>query len=100
MSQHEINDLSPRTKALVARKAELPQSLFEVQNCLSDKKLDIKDVASLRKDLRNLLCSAPILEQKALQRYLLCYRPELAYQGIDNVFLSLFGNPLTENSVK
>lgn len=48
MSQHEINDLSPRIKALVARKAELPQSLFEVQNCLSDKKLDIKDVASLR----------------------------------------------------
>jgi site-specific recombinase XerD len=38
--------------------------------------------------------------QKALQRYLFRYRPRLAHAGIKNVFLSIHGTPLTENSMK
>lgn len=38
--------------------------------------------------------------QRALQRYLFRYRSKPAHLGIDNVFLSLSGAPLTENSVK
>ncbi len=38
--------------------------------------------------------------QRSLQRYLFRYRPEPAHKGFDNVFLSITGNPLTENSIK
>jgi site-specific recombinase XerD len=38
--------------------------------------------------------------QKALQRYLFRYRTTPAHQGIENVFLSVHGTPLTENSMK
>jgi site-specific recombinase XerD len=38
--------------------------------------------------------------QKALQRYLFRYRPQPFSKNTDNVFLSLVGKPLTENSVK
>jgi integrase/recombinase XerC/integrase/recombinase XerD len=38
--------------------------------------------------------------QRELQRYLFLYRPTPAHQAIDNVFLSLPGKPLAENSVK
>jgi site-specific recombinase XerD len=38
--------------------------------------------------------------QRALQRYLFRYRPRPLHAGIDNVFLSVLGKPLTEISVK
>ena len=38
--------------------------------------------------------------QRALQRYLFRFRPKPAHPGIDNVFLSAQGTPLTENSMK
>lgn len=38
--------------------------------------------------------------QKALQSYLFRYRPQPAYSGIENAFLSTCGTPMTENSVK
>jgi site-specific recombinase XerD len=38
--------------------------------------------------------------QRVLQRYLFRYRPKPAYSGIENVFLSIHSNPLTENSMK
>jgi integrase/recombinase XerC/integrase/recombinase XerD len=38
--------------------------------------------------------------QRALQRYLFRYRPRPFHSGIDHVFLSVSGKPLTENSVK
>lgn len=38
--------------------------------------------------------------QRALQRYLFRFRPEAAHLGIENVFLSGSGLPLTENGVK
>jgi len=38
--------------------------------------------------------------QRVLQRYLFRYRPKPAHSGIDNVFLSIHGLPLTENSLK
>ncbi|MFC1871896.1 tyrosine-type recombinase/integrase [Chloroflexota bacterium] len=38
--------------------------------------------------------------QRALQRYLFRYRPKPFSQGIDNVFLSVMGKQLTDNSVK
>jgi site-specific recombinase XerD len=38
--------------------------------------------------------------ERALQRYLFRYRPRPAHLGVDNVFLSLSGTPLTENSLK
>ena len=38
--------------------------------------------------------------QRALQRYLFRHRPVLAHAGIENVFLSVHGTPLTENSMK
>jgi integrase/recombinase XerC/integrase/recombinase XerD len=38
--------------------------------------------------------------QRALQRYLFRYRPEPTHKGLDNVFLSINGKPLTENSIK
>ena len=38
--------------------------------------------------------------QRALQRYLFRYRPKPLHLGIDNVFLSVLGKPLTENSMK
>ena len=38
--------------------------------------------------------------QRALQRYLFRYRPRPFHSGIDNVFLSVLGKPLTENSMK
>jgi len=38
--------------------------------------------------------------QRALQRYLFRYRSNPAVPGIDNVFLSIHGDPLTENSIK
>jgi site-specific recombinase XerD len=38
--------------------------------------------------------------QKALQRYLFRYRSRPAHVGVKNVFLSVHGTPLTENSMK
>jgi site-specific recombinase XerD len=38
--------------------------------------------------------------QRSLQKYLFRYRQEPAHAGIDNIFLSTSGTPLTENSVK
>jgi site-specific recombinase XerD len=38
--------------------------------------------------------------QRALQRYLFRNRPKPAHSGIENVFLSVHGVPLTDNSVK
>jgi site-specific recombinase XerD len=38
--------------------------------------------------------------QRALQRYLFRYRIKPAHSGIENVFLSVHGKPLTENSMK
>jgi site-specific recombinase XerD len=38
--------------------------------------------------------------QRALQRYLSRYRPKPAHPGVDHVFLSIHGIPLTENSLK
>ena len=38
--------------------------------------------------------------QRALQRYLFRYRPKPLHAGIDNVFLTVLGKTLTENSVK
>ena len=38
--------------------------------------------------------------QRALQRYLFRYRSNPTLPGIDNVFLSIHGDPLTENSIK
>ena len=38
--------------------------------------------------------------QRAIQRYLFRYRPKSTYTGINNVFLSIHGKPLTENSMK
>jgi site-specific recombinase XerD len=38
--------------------------------------------------------------QRALQKYLFRHRPEPAHPGVDNVFLSAAGAPLTENSLK
>ncbi len=38
--------------------------------------------------------------QRALQRYLFRYRPKPFHPSIDNVFLSVAGKPLTDNSVK
>jgi len=38
--------------------------------------------------------------QRALQRYLFRYRTNPALPGSDNVFLSIHGAPLTENSIK
>jgi len=38
--------------------------------------------------------------QRALQRYSFRYRPKPLHSGINNVFLSVLGKPLTENSVK
>jgi site-specific recombinase XerD len=38
--------------------------------------------------------------QRAIQRYLFRYRPQPIHQGIDNVFLSVHGGPITENSMK
>jgi len=38
--------------------------------------------------------------QRALQRYLFRYRHKPFHLGIDNVFLSVLGKPLTENSMK
>jgi len=38
--------------------------------------------------------------QRALQRYLFRHRPKPAHSGIENVFLSVHGTPLTENGIK
>jgi integrase/recombinase XerC/integrase/recombinase XerD len=38
--------------------------------------------------------------QRELQRYIFRYRPKPAYTSINNVFLSVYGKPLTENSIK
>ena len=38
--------------------------------------------------------------QRTLQRYLFRYRSNPALPRIDNVFLSIHGDPLTENSIK
>jgi len=38
--------------------------------------------------------------QRALQRYLFRYRPNPTLSRTDNVFLSIHGDPLTENSIK
>jgi len=38
--------------------------------------------------------------QKALQRYIFRYRTRPVHAGIENVFLSVHGTPLTENSMK
>jgi integrase/recombinase XerC/integrase/recombinase XerD len=38
--------------------------------------------------------------QRELQRYFFRYRPKPAYTSINNVFLSVHGKPLTENSIK
>jgi integrase/recombinase XerC/integrase/recombinase XerD len=38
--------------------------------------------------------------QRALQRYLFRYRPASRHPGLDRVFLSIHGTPLTENSIK
>jgi site-specific recombinase XerD len=38
--------------------------------------------------------------QKALQSYLFRYRPKPAHSDLENAFLSVFGTPITENSVE
>jgi integrase/recombinase XerC/integrase/recombinase XerD len=38
--------------------------------------------------------------QKILQRYIFRYRPQPACPGLNNAFLSIYGKPLTENSIK
>jgi len=38
--------------------------------------------------------------QRALQCYIFRHRPKPAHPGIENVFLSVYGTPLTENSIK
>ena len=38
--------------------------------------------------------------QRSLQRYLFRYRPAPRHAGLDRVFLSIHGTPLTENSIK
>ncbi len=38
--------------------------------------------------------------QRALQRYIFCYRTNPTLPRIDNVFLSIHGGPLTENCIK
>ncbi len=38
--------------------------------------------------------------QKVLQRYIFRYRPQQACPGLNNAFLSIYGKPLTENSIK
>ena len=38
--------------------------------------------------------------QRALRRYLFRHRPKPLHPSIDNVFLSVLGKPLTENSIK
>jgi site-specific recombinase XerD len=38
--------------------------------------------------------------QRVLQRYLFRHRPKPARLGIENVFLSVHGTPLTENGIK
>jgi len=38
--------------------------------------------------------------QRALQRYLFRYRPKPSLPDISNVFLSVYGKPLTENGIK
>lgn len=38
--------------------------------------------------------------QRALQRYIFRHKPKLDHPGIENVFLSVHGTPLTENSIK
>ena len=38
--------------------------------------------------------------ERALHRYLFRYRPKPFHPGIDNVFLSVLGKPLTENGMK
>jgi len=64
-----ITDLAPRIKAPVARRTKLGQARLEVKNNLSDRKIDIGDMLHMRSylaDLKSLLGSAPILEQKVL----------------------------------
>ena len=63
-----INDLDLRIKGLIARRAKLERARLKVQNSLSDRKLDIEDMSLMQSyvaDLKSLLGSAPILEQKA-----------------------------------
>jgi len=38
--------------------------------------------------------------QRALQRYLFRYRPKPVHPGINNFFLAIHGNTLSENSIK
>ena len=38
--------------------------------------------------------------QRVLQRYLFRYRPKPSLPDINNVFLSVYGKPLTENGIK
>ena len=60
--------LAPRIESLVARKHELQNAQQEAKNTMQKKRLEIQDVEVMRhyvEDLRSLLGSASIMEQKA-----------------------------------
>ena len=66
--QFTTDELAPRITALVAKKAELKGAREEAVQALQGKRFDIEDIQAMRDyvaDLRGLLSSASILEQKA-----------------------------------
>jgi site-specific DNA recombinase len=65
----ELDDIAPRISTLVTRRSQLEEAQKAAMSIVQEKKLDIKDMELMRSnaaDLRNVLSSASIMQQKAV----------------------------------
>ncbi len=95
----ELDDLAPRIRQLRTRQEQLQDRRIEIENMLSDRKVELADLKTVRyyvNDLHNLLSESPLTERRAFIRSfvkevkvtgdeaLLTYTMPLPPEGITN----------------
>ena len=67
----ELDDLAPRIRQLRTRQEQLQDRKIEIENMLSDRRVELADLKVVRhyvNDLRNLLSESPLTERRAFIR--------------------------------
>ena len=95
----KLDDLAPRIRQLSTRQEQLQDRKIEIENMLSDRRVELADLKVVRhyvNDLRNLLSESPLTERRAFIRSfvkevkvtgdeaLLTYTVPLPPEGITN----------------
>jgi len=95
----KLDDLAPRIRQLRTRQEQLQDRKIEIENMLSDRRVELADLKVVRhhvNDLRNLLSESPLTERRAFIRSfvkevkvtgdeaLLTYTVPLSPEGITN----------------